>query len=102
MQDRTFHSSVLLETFSILQDLNAKKNPEWSLVRNTKSLTMDDLVSDCRTLADALHTRLIDRPINRNNDTSHLYIETEHEQQAKEILSCDIKATFGDQNSDFV
>ncbi|KRZ68875.1 Golgin-45 [Trichinella papuae] len=102
MQDRTFHSSVLLETFSILQDLNAKKNPEWSLVRNTKSLTMDDLVSDCRTLADALHTRLIDRPINRNNDTSYLYIETEHEQQAKEILSCDIKATFGDQNSDFV
>ncbi|XP_003379609.1 golgin-45 [Trichinella spiralis] len=84
----------------ILQDLNAKKNPEWSLVRNTKSLTMDDLLSDCRTLADALHTRLIDRPIIRNNDTSYLYIETEHEQQAKEILSCDIKATVGDENSD--
>ncbi|KAL1245386.1 Golgin-45 [Trichinella spiralis] len=100
MQDRTCHSSVLLETFSILQDLNAKKNPEWSLVRNTKSLTMDDLLSDCRTLADALHTRLIDRPIIRNNDTSYLYIETEHEQQAKEILSCDIKATVGDENSD--
>ncbi|KRY72656.1 Golgin-45 [Trichinella pseudospiralis] len=102
MQDRTFHSSVLFETFSILQDLNAKKNPEWGLVRNTKSLTMDDLVSDCRTLADALHTRLIDRPIIRNNDPSYIYLETEHEQQAKEILSCDIKATFGDQNSDFV